>query len=464
MINIKYILSIIMNVVFCSALCFPCLSRAQEKKEEKTNFYSLETKDQKEKRMEWWSDAKFGMFIHWGPDAVPSLKWKGIEWNEKVLSEQNHPVIRYPAHESILNIPKEDWENEVIKTFNPLQYNPEDWVLMAKKAGMKYVVLTVKHHNGFCLWPGLLGYDIRETKFEGDPVDMFVKACRKHNIKIGFYYSQLDWHDPDAIGKHIAKTYPDGWIVNPKIFLPRIKSQIHNLLTKYGEIDVLWFDGQWINDWTADMGEDLTTYIRTLQPNIIINDRVIKGTRFDGDYHTPEQIIPSNGISGAYWETCMTMNDTWFYVKQDLNWKSSKNLIKNLIDVSSKGGNFLLNVGPDPDGVIPLASSERLDAIGEWMDINSESIYYTSPGPFESTFPWGSITAKEDNLYLHILNLPKEGYLTLPFFERKIIRAKVLGDSKQRKLNIEMENDHFKIYLPENIKNKMIPVVKVKCK
>ena len=461
MIDVKYFYPIIIKLVFCSILCYPCLSQAQEKKEEKPIFTFFETKDQKEQRMQWWRDAKFGMFIHWGPDAVPSLQWKGNEWNKKTLSEKNY--IKYPAHESILNIPKDDWENEVIKQFNPTQYNPEDWVLQAKKAGMKYIILTVKHHNGFCLWPGLPGYDIRETKFKGDPVAMFVEACRKYDMRIGFYYSQLDWHDPDAIGKYTAKTYPDGWISNPEKFLPTIKSQIKDLLTQYGKIDILWFDGQWIKDWTTEMGDDLTTFVRTLQPDIIINDRVRKGTPLCGDYHTPEQIIPSNGISGAYWETCMTMNDTWFYVKQDLNWKSSNILIKNLIDVSSKDGNFLLNVGPDPDGVIPLASRQKLDSVGQWIDVNAESIYSTSTGPFETTFPWGSVTAKDDILYLHILNVPEDRYLKLPFFDRKIRKVSVLADHSDRNLSFEIEEDHYKINLPEDIRNKIVPVIKVKC-
>ena len=414
----------------------------------------------KEQRMAWWTDARFGMFIHWGPDAVPSLKWKGVYWNESTPRSENDPAIRYPAHESMLHIPKADWENEVIAKFNPTAYDPEKWVKAGKNAGMKYAVLTTKHHNGFLMWPGLPGYDIRSTKFSADPVAMFVDACRKHDMKVGFYYSQLDWHDPDAMGDHTAKTYPDGWISNPEVFIPRIKSQIKDLLTKYGKIDLLWFDGGWIDDWTLEMGVELETFIRNIQPDIIINDRIGKSNA-DGDYFTPEQFIPPSGIPGAYWEACMTMNDTWFYVEQDDQWKTSNALIQYLIDAASKGGNYLLNVGPDALGRIPKESAFRLDTIGAWMQANGEAIYGTEASPFDVSFNWGRVTKKGTTLYLHLFETPGEGQISLPLGGYNVRSAYLLADRKTRASVSKRDGGEVLIELPEPINTDLPVVIKV---
>lgn len=417
--------------------------------------------DPKRARMKWWADARFGMFIHWGPDAVPSLQWKGVYWNGHVpqLGER-HQIPLYPAHESILNIPRTDWEDDVIVNFNPTAYDPEAWVKMAKEAGMKYVVLTTKHHNGFLMWPGLAGYDIRETQFGGDPVAMFVEACRKHGMKIGFYYSQLDWHDPDAIGNHVARTFPDGWIVNPEKFIPRVKSQIKDLLTRYGKIDLLWFDGQWIDDWTMDMANDLEAFIRNLQPHIIINNRIGK-SEVDGDYFTPEQTIPATGVPDAYWETCMTMNDTWFYVKQDNNWKTAKVLIQQLVDAASKGGNYLLNVGPDPLGRFPAASIARLDTIGKWMSINSEGIYGAAASPFPQSFDWGRVTKKGSILYLHVFTRPIDGNVWLPDIGYTIKHVHALSDRKKRGLAYTSVDNGIRIEVPDHPETHLPIVIKI---
>jgi alpha-L-fucosidase len=400
-----------------------------------------------EKRMDWWSEARFGMFIHWGPDAIPSLHWAGKPWN-------TGPTILYPAHESILHIPRDEWREEVIEKFNPVDYDAESWVKTAKRAGMKYVVITTKHHNGFCMWPGLEGYDIRSTPFKRDPIGELVAACRKHDMRIGFYFSQLDWHDPDAVGDHKPVTYPEGWIVNPDVFLPRMHAQIRDLLTRYGRIDVLWFDGDWIGDWTAERGRALEAEIRRIQPDIVINDRVGKRAPGDGDFSTPEQEIPAGTIVDKPWETCMTMNDTWFYVKQDRNWKPAKTLIRNLIDIASKGGNFLLNVGPDARGVIPEDSVERLDAIGGWLSTNGESVYGTQASPFPNAFDWGRCTMKtlpdgRMRLYLHVFERPEDGKLVIPQPGDGIHRAYRLSDPEQTLLPFVREGDSMIITLPD---------------
>jgi alpha-L-fucosidase len=272
-------------------------------------------------------------------------------------------------------------------------------------------------------------------------------------MRIGFYFSQLDWHDPDALGDHKPAAFPDGWIARPEKYLPRMKAQLKDLLTRYGRIDLLWFDGDWIDDWTPERGRDLEQYLRKLQPDLILNDRVGKRTPEDGDFHTPEQHIPANGLPGVDWETCMTMNDTWFYVRQDQAWKSERELVRMLIETASKGGNYLLNVGPDARGVIPPASVERLQAMGRWMRINGESIYGTSASPFARQLPWGCCTQKKlpdgkTRLYLHVFDWPKDGKLVVPGLTIKISAAYLLADPQRTALKFEAGEDQVTLSVP----------------
>jgi alpha-L-fucosidase len=215
-----------------------------------------------------------------------------------------------------------------------------------------------------------------------------------------------------------------------------VKGQLKELLTNYGDIAVLWFDGEWIDEWTEAQGRDLYAFCRQLQPSIIINNRVGKGRDgmaglskskdAAGDFGTPEQEVPARGLPGVDWETCMTMNDTWGFKKDDHNWKSVRELIRRLIDIASKGGNFLLNVGPTGAGEIPAASIERLAVMGDWLRINGEAIYGAGAGPFES-LPWGRCTARPGRLYLHVFDWPVDGRLALPGLKNEVIRATLLA-------------------------------------
>ena len=325
--------------------------------------YLNETKEQTDARMKWWHDARFGMFIHWGIYSVPAGIYKG----------QDVPGIG----EWIMNtaqIPVEEYEL-FGKAFNPVKFNAADWVKTAKDAGMKYIVITSKHHDGFSMWNSKVSkYDIVDfSPYGKDVLKALSKECKKQGIKLCFYYSIMDWHNPDANA--------DNWEKYRENYL---KPQLKELLTGYGKIGVLWFDGEWIKEWTEQQGKDLYNFVRNLQPDIIINNRVGKGRQgmhgmdkdstAAGDFGTPEQEILSTS-SDLPWESCMTMNDTWGFKTNDTNWKSTEVLVKDLADIVSKGGNFLLNIGPTSEGLIPAASIERLKETGEWLKINGNAIY-----------------------------------------------------------------------------------------
>jgi alpha-L-fucosidase len=335
-----------------------------------------ETDAQFDARMEWWRDARFGMFIHWGPYAVPA----GVHRGEPVQG----------IGEWIMNtaqIPVADYETFATQ-FNPIQFDADEWVRIAKAAGMKYIIITSKHHDGFGLWDSdVSDYDIVDAApFGRDILQELANAAAREGIRLGFYHSIMDWHHPDAQAPHFP-TYNTSEKSNssfPRYVEDYLKPQVRELVTNYDPA-VLWFDGEWIPEWTHEMGLDMYNLVRSMKPDILVNNRVDKGRRgmqgmmrtdqrYAGDFGTPEQEI-LEGTSTFDWESCMTMNDTWGFKSTDDNWKSAETLIQNLVDIAAKGGNYLLNVGPTAEGLIPSASVERLAEMGEWMDINGEAIY-----------------------------------------------------------------------------------------
>ena len=328
-----------------------------------------ETKKAFDARMRWWRDAKFGMFIHWGPYAVLGGVYKG----------QNSAAAEWIMNED--NIPAAEYE-EYARQFNPVQFNARAWVDLAKAGGVKYIIFTSKHHDGFSMWDSKVsGYDIAEfTPFKRDVLRELAEACKQAGIRLGFYYSIMDWHHPDAAGERFA-AYRDAYL----------KPQLQELLTGYGKVGVLWFDGEWIDDWSEGQGAELYSFVRRLQPEIIVNNRVGKGRNgmqgmsldksSAGDFGTPEQEILAQGGAAMDWEACMTTNDSWGFKKSDNNWKSPEALIHNLIDIAAKGGNYLLNLGPDAEGLIPEAGQERFREIGKWLKVNGAAIYGTRPLP-----------------------------------------------------------------------------------
>jgi len=375
-------------------------------------------------RMDWWNKARFGMFIHWGVYSVPAGVYEGKHFpglGEWLMHDAKIPVDTYQAY---------------AKDFNPTKYDPEKWVLMAKNAGVKYIVITTKHHDGFAMFDSKASdwNIVKKTPYGKDVIKMLADACRKYGMKLGFYYSQAnDWNNPGgaAAGGHWDKkqdgsfdTYLD------KVAIPQIKEILNN----YGDVAELWWDVP--TEMTKERAAKITPLLAA-HPEIVTNNRL--GGDVPGDLETPEQYIPATGIPGRHWETCMTMNDTWGFKTYDDHWKSSQTLIRNLVEIASKGGNYLLNVGPKSTGEIPEQSIERMKDIGAWMKINSEAIYATTASPFKK-LSWGRATTKEMTngttaLYLSVFEWPKDGKLLLPGLKNTAVSAKLLANGSALKFS-----------------------------
>ena len=377
---------------------------------------------------------------------------------------------------------------ENAKQFNPVNYNPGAWVKIAKDAGMKYLIITAKHHDGFALFDSKASNwnVVNSTVYGKDLLKPLADACKKQGIKLGFYYSQaVDWTNPGASAAR--RLMKEGW-PNPdsakidqytkehdghwdlvqltstfKEYIDRVAvPQVKELLTNYGEISILWWD--YATQMKTVEGSENLQKLLTLQPNIITNDRLHPD--FPGDTRTPEQAIPDlDAVDGQNWETCMTMSNSWGYKKNDDHWKSSGTLIRNLVKIVARGGNYLLNIGPKPDGTLPEESIERLKEIGQWMKVNGEAIYGTQASPF-GKLAWGECTRKELKnrtiLYLSVFDWPKDGQLSVPGLQNKIISAKLLGTGA--KLNSTAGLDGFIISIPATAPDKTVSVIKLEVK
>jgi alpha-L-fucosidase len=382
------------------------------------------------RRLRWWSDARFGMFIHWGLYAQDGSFWKGQD------GKTEH-MMRH------LKIPISEYE-KIAAEFNPTRFSADEWVRIAKRAGMKYMVITAKHHDGFAMYasPSNDFNIVKGSPWKRDPIRELAQACRKHGLKFGVYYSLgRDWHDPDvptdvkADGNRRSNTwdFPDETQKDfSKYFERKVKPQIRELMTQYAPA-LVWFDTP--EKISPAQSAELVRLIRSIKPDCIINQRV--GNRL-GDYAVREQEIPSGGEPQP-WETCMTLNRHWGWHKVDDNWKTTEVLVRNLVDIASKGGNFLLNVGPTGEGIIPGPSVERLAQMGEWMKLNGEAIYGTTAGPFRQQPQWGRITKRVTNgattLYLHVFDWPRDGKLSVPGLKTAIASAKVLANGERLETN-----------------------------
>ncbi len=436
-----------------------------------------ETPAQRDARMAWWRDARFGMFIHWGLYSIPAGTWNGKQIpsiGEWIMNTASIPVADYKA---------------LAPQFNPTDFNAHTIVSLAKSAGMKYIVITAKHHDGFAMFDSKADpfNIVAATPFHRDPIRELAEECRKQGLKLGFYYSQdQDWTAPGGAAlktgthdrpNHHWDTAQDGDYAT--YLHTKAIPQLKELLTNYGDFPVvIWFDTP-TDDMTPALAGEIVALLNQ-HPNLIWNNRL--GGGYQGDTNTPEQFIPAQGYPGRDWEACMTMNDTWGYKSYDTNFKSTETLLKNLIDISSKGGNYLLNIGPDSKGDVPPAEVERLKAVGKWIDINGEAIYGTEPtlfgpeaGSFSTTekddhgkpkfipsWNWRS-TTKSDRIYIEIFNWPADTF-HLDKSPRTITSAYLLADPTHKPLKVKKTATGIDIELPAKPLDSIATVLVLKTK
>ena len=410
--------------------CFFLVGLSSAKKAEVTVQHRATPKSGSEtEKTAWYREAKFGMFIHWGAYSVAS-----VEASWPIMEPKIAWHISEPEYVSLY------------KRFNPTKYDPKAWVDLAKQAGQRYMVFTTKHHDGFCMFDSALTeYKITNTPYGKDVTAMLAKAAHDAGMPLGFYYSPPDMHYSGY--RDTSKPVKDTWHGDPTrpewaTYLNYMEGQLRELLTKYGPVVLIWFDG--LDHPEKYQGQRFVNLIHELQPATLVNNRI----GVPGDFVTPEQFIPdriptrsaASRLRGTempkesvpatvpspedfqLWETCMTINNTWAYNKDDQHYKSVKVLIQDLANVASKGGNFLLDVGPTPEGTIQPEFVERLQEIGKWMKVNGDSIYGTTHGPLQS-LPFGKTTAKGKTIYLHVIDWPSKSKLEVPGLKGRVFRS-----------------------------------------
>jgi len=386
-------------------------------------------------RLAWFKDAKFGIFFHWGAYSV---------------------IGRHEWARQFYQIPQAEYD-KYARQFNPVNFNSDDWVAAAQNAGARYMVVTSKHHDGFAIWRSAASdYDMKITPYAGDPLKQLAASAKKKGMRLGFYHSIMDWHHPDYRPRRAWESATPNAGGNLPRYVDFMKSQLRELLTGYGDIAMVWFDGEWEHT-LRDLKrtDEIYDFIRNLQPNALINDRLYErepGNR--ADFGTPEQFVPATGVSGpdgkpVLWESCVTINqDGWGYNKYETEFKTSRDLIRMLVEVVSKGGNLLLNVGPMPDGRIQTEFTTRLEAIGRWMKVNGEAIYGTTASPFARLPFFGRATVKGNNLYLHVFGWPKDGVLKVPGLKNPVFSARILGMPGVN-VPVKKDGDVVTLTLPE---------------
>ncbi len=415
-------------------------------------------------RIAWWREAKFGMFITWGLHSLLAGEWQGKEIPgnaEWIMAKAKIPVADY---------------EKLAGQFNPVKFNAEAWVQLAEDAGMRYIVFVAKHHDGFAMFDSKAdSFNIvSRTPWQRDPAKELADACARHHLKFCVYYSQnLDWHEPNSTASRDQGPGSDHDF--GKYLRDKALPQVRELLTRYGPIGLVWFD--MAGGMNRDQSQAFADLVRSLQPDCLINSRVSKGL-VKCDYLTKgDHSIPSQHSLGD-WETPDTMNNTWGYQKFDQNWKSAAVVVFNLVDVVSKGGNYLLNVGPTAEGVIPSPCPENLRAVGRWLKVNGEAIYGCGPTPFGAEMGAESPTEKDPKtgkpvfiaakawrcttkpgkFYIHLFHWPK-GTLELSGLTNSVTRAYLLSDPRRVALKLVQTGDQVSVALPAQAPDPIASVV-----
>jgi alpha-L-fucosidase len=431
---------------------------------------AAETPAQRDTRMEWWREARLGMFIHWGLYSGAEGVWDGKPYGGGVEWIQDQA-----------GVPAAEYAERMRPRFQPKPGFAKDWARLAREMGAQYVIFTSKHHEGFALWDSrVTDFDARD--FTGrDLAKEILSAMRKERLRVGTYFSVIDWHHPDFPVKNTGLPHPlqherNKGLTDPDAgrvmsrYVDFMHAQVEELVSHYGRIDVLWWD--WSSketqgdSWRAPA---LMAMVRQHQPKIIQNNRLyyspnVTGDNlgiFDtskGDFTTPEQHIPATGTPGVDWEACMTLNDTWGYSRHDLHWKSAETLVRNTVDIASKGGNYLINLGPRADGSIPESTRVRFLELGAWMKVYGESIHGTAANPVGAV-PWGRITAKPGRLYLHVFDWPKDNQILVPAKGAASLAAWMLADGKRQPLACERTPGGVKVTLQPGFQNPYVSVV-----
>ena len=394
-------------------------------------------------RLQWWREAKFGMFIHWGVYSIPAGVWAGQHYpgiGEWIMLRAQVPVAEY---------------ERLAAQFNPVQYDAGEIVKLAKAAGQKYIVLTSKHHDGFCMYhTRQTDYNIVDaTPYGRDILKDLAAACAREGIKLGLYYSQTqDWHHPDGYGNtwdFKAEEQDFGAYIDDYV-----KPQVREILSNYGPIAIVWFDTPRVI--SAQQSQELLDLVHGMQPDCLVCGRL--GNQL-GDYATAQDnAIPPDLQAEIDWETPATINDTWGFKQHDHNWKSTAQLLRNLVDIVSKGGNYLLNIGPDARGAIPPPSVERLRAMGAWLDAHGEAVYGTAPGPLQG-LDWCRTTRKGDAVYLHIFDWNADGRFALP--ELDVRSATWLDPSIVQELRMSRAGGQLLLEGPTSAPNPHVTVIKL---
>jgi alpha-L-fucosidase len=385
----------------------------------------------KNERTQWFQDAKFGLFIHWGVYSMLGRE----EWVRQLCQI---PLPEYQYY---------------VDHFNPTLYNPDEWVRLAKEAGVKYIVITSKHHDGFCLFDSkYTDYDIMRSEYGKDALGMLVEACRKQQMPLGFYYSIMDWSHPDYLPRRPWETDRPTRDADLNRYMDYAINQLQELMTKYDPA-ILWFDGEWEHSNEDQRAKEIGEMLLKMKPNLLINDRLFKREPGFGDFGTPENFVPATGIrnpdgSPRLWEACTTMNfNGWGYNRYETEFHSASQLIRQLIEIASKGGNLLLNVGPMPDGTIQPEFAARLKRMGEWLSENGEAIYETTASVFEKLPFFGRCTVKGNKLYVHVMGWPEDKRILLPGL--KTFLKKVYLLKNERTLDFRRTRRGIVISLPD---------------